>query len=407
MSVIDTLFKYLENAIYNPTNAVLDIEKLPEEFQDFGSGLQYFVECTMEASAFANALTRGELHVEAPRNNEIAATLKSLHASLRHLTWQTKQVAKGDYSQRVAFMGEFSDSFNMMVEQLAERQKKLENEIVVIQKKSASLEQSAILLTNLIQHVPQQIFVIEKETFKILLMNDMAKSEVENDPDYLMNFVRQKTNGEISDKEQESEVKYTHNGHDRYFNIKFYSMEWYNSNADILVVNDISATKIKMQDLETQAYRDVMTQLYNRAYGMFMLDNWLVDKKQFVLIFTDLDKLKYVNDEFGHNEGDMYIINASNILKAFSENCVACRLGGDEFMLLVPNIGHDEAHAIMKGIFESFTNHPYLVDKEFSYSMSYGIVAVDIDNELPASAILEMADERMYENKRMKKMQRD
>ena len=54
-------------------------------------------------------------------DNEIAASLKSLHASLKHLTWQAQQVAKGDYNQRVDFMGDFSIAFNNMIEQLNQR----------------------------------------------------------------------------------------------------------------------------------------------------------------------------------------------------------------------------------------------------------------------------------------------
>ena len=402
--VADILYKYLENAIYNPSNAVLDVEKLPEDFQDAASGLQYFVECALEADALAKALERGNLGAKVPDSgNEMASSIKSLYASLKHLTWQTKQIAKGDYSQNVTFMGEFSDSFNMMVEQLAERQKKLEDEVALTQKKSASLEQGVTLLTALIQYVPQQIFVVEENTLNILIMNDAAKNEMDNDPDYLTNLMRYKPCDADPKKGQEIEVTITHGKNVRYFIVKFYSMEWFGSNAEIIVANDVSATRIMMQDLEAQAYRDVMTGLFNRTYGIFVLNRWLAERKRFALIFADLDKLKYVNDEFGHSEGDKYIINAGNTLKTISVDCVACRLGGDEFMMLVPNMVYDEAHSAMMGISEKFANHPYLEDKTFSYNMSFGIVAVDADNELPSSAILEMADERMYENKRAKK----
>jgi two-component system, cell cycle response regulator len=50
----------------------------------------------------------------------LAGSLKTLHASLRHLTWQTKQIAQGDLTQRIDFLGEFSSSFNCMVESLDE-----------------------------------------------------------------------------------------------------------------------------------------------------------------------------------------------------------------------------------------------------------------------------------------------
>ncbi|MCK9390711.1 MAG: response regulator [Syntrophales bacterium] len=68
---------------------------------------------------FVYHLGRGEINVEPPRGNMIIfQSLKTLHASLRNLTWITKQVAAGDFSQQVSFMGEFSAAFNSMTEQL-------------------------------------------------------------------------------------------------------------------------------------------------------------------------------------------------------------------------------------------------------------------------------------------------
>jgi PAS domain S-box-containing protein len=101
------------------------VEKLPPDFQDLGKGLKYLGECILETRKFATALSRGELDEASPsRNNEIAAPLKSLQSSLQHLTWQTQQVAMGDYQQHVDFMGDFSIAFNTMVQQLEERRKK-------------------------------------------------------------------------------------------------------------------------------------------------------------------------------------------------------------------------------------------------------------------------------------------
>jgi two-component system, sensor histidine kinase and response regulator len=68
---------------------------------------------------FVYHLGRGEINVEPLRGNMIIfQSLKALHASLRNLTWITKQVAAGDFSQQVSFMGEFSAAFNSMTEQL-------------------------------------------------------------------------------------------------------------------------------------------------------------------------------------------------------------------------------------------------------------------------------------------------
>ena len=64
-------------------------------------------------------LASGDLSATLPRGGlQVTHSLKSLQANLRHLTWKTQQIASGDFSQRVDFMGEFSAAFNSMVGQL-------------------------------------------------------------------------------------------------------------------------------------------------------------------------------------------------------------------------------------------------------------------------------------------------
>lgn len=69
----------------------------------------------VELSGYAFAISRGDLGRPLAASGAMAGALKSLQASLRHLTWQTQRVAAGDFSQRVDFMGEFSEAFNSMV----------------------------------------------------------------------------------------------------------------------------------------------------------------------------------------------------------------------------------------------------------------------------------------------------
>ena len=398
------LFHYLNNVIYNPTNAFLDIEKLPENFREFGKGLKFFSESVMEINKLIKSLSRGILTDQLPsQNNELAAPLKSLQASLKHLTWQTKQIADGDYHQRVDFMGDFSESFNTMVEQLEERQHKLKDKIVKIKKKTHALEQSNLLLTALMHYIPQQIIVIDRDTGKTLLLNDIAVNEVNNDANFIKNLMIILSDYKDLESGSEIAVTYAQGIHARYLIIRIYYLEWNKSNAQVLAISDVSATKTKIEELEMQAYRDSITHLYNRTFGMLTLDSWLLEKKRFALIFADLDSLKNINDKFGHIEGDIYIMNAAKHLKTFSRNAVVCRIGGDEFMLLAPDTDYNEAMSTMGKIFRNFENDEYLNDKTFSYSISFGVIAVGTDNKLSASDILSIADERMYENKRMKK----
>ncbi|MCL2874348.1 MAG: ATP-binding protein [Defluviitaleaceae bacterium] len=122
--VADILFNYLRDVVYDPDNAFLDIEALPEPFQSLGQGLQYFAESVLDAKMLATSMSKGDLNFNTSLSrNEITAPLKSLQASLRHITWQAQQVAKGDYQQRVDYLGELSEAFNSMVMQLDEKQR--------------------------------------------------------------------------------------------------------------------------------------------------------------------------------------------------------------------------------------------------------------------------------------------
>ena len=127
--VADMLFECMRGIIYNPQGSSLDIENLPEAFTDVGKGLLYLNEVLIETKRFAHELSVGNLNCTVPRpGNEMVAPLKSLHAALTHLTWQAKQVANGNYKQRVDFMGEFSTAFNNMTEQLEQQRQINERE---------------------------------------------------------------------------------------------------------------------------------------------------------------------------------------------------------------------------------------------------------------------------------------
>ena len=77
----------------------------------------------LQTKEFILNLSEGNLDVEAPRGNRLIDPFKELQANLRHLVWQTREIAKGDYGQQIDFMGNFSDSFNSLVNALVEKKK--------------------------------------------------------------------------------------------------------------------------------------------------------------------------------------------------------------------------------------------------------------------------------------------
>lgn len=100
----------------------MDVKSLPMEEQRLAQGIVQLCQWVREAKAFSRSLAKGNIDVNPPgAENELASELKNMQGNLRHLTWQVEQIAKGDYNQKVNFMGVFSDAFNRMTQQLRER----------------------------------------------------------------------------------------------------------------------------------------------------------------------------------------------------------------------------------------------------------------------------------------------
>lgn len=88
--------------------------------QDQDARLSELLSDMQAVQSFALALSKGDLSRSLDAKGVMAGAFKAVQGSLRHLTWQTRMIARGDFSQRVDFMGEFSESFNSMVRSLSE-----------------------------------------------------------------------------------------------------------------------------------------------------------------------------------------------------------------------------------------------------------------------------------------------
>ena len=138
------LFEYLRSILYDSKVQPLDVSALDEPYQKLGLGLQYLDQAVQELKAYSAALSVGNLSACYPsRDNPLCENLKNIHANLNHLTWQAKQVAKGDYSQMVSYLGEFSEAFNTMTAQLKEREQALKKEAQLEKDYADSLELEA------------------------------------------------------------------------------------------------------------------------------------------------------------------------------------------------------------------------------------------------------------------------
>lgn len=114
------------------------------------------------AGAFVSALACGQLDVVPPPRNHLIAPFKQLHSNLKHLVWQTQEVAQGNYSQRVDFLGDFAEAFNAMIDGLRDK-KRLQEELqrardeleVRVRQRTEELNQSLVELKNAQAHMVQ------------------------------------------------------------------------------------------------------------------------------------------------------------------------------------------------------------------------------------------------------------
>lgn len=114
----------------------IDVEKHDNENErELGKKLNQLIDFIQEAHEFIIPLSKGKLHdIKIQPKNYLASPFKELHSRLVHLTWQAKQVAKGDYGQRVDFMGDFSEAFNSMIVALEQNEKLLKKKIDELEK---------------------------------------------------------------------------------------------------------------------------------------------------------------------------------------------------------------------------------------------------------------------------------
>ena len=158
------------------------------------------------------------------------------------------------------------------------------------------------------------------------------------------------------------------------------------------------------QRLQTLSLRDEMTGAYNRR-GMYICYKKMLAQAQkgdalFVSV-VDMDGLKYINDTFGHKEGDFGIQTVCNVLMETSrENEICVRSGGDEFFLI--GIGKytkgDEAERALKYT-EAITERSEMLAKDYNISASIGCVVYENLKAISLDAALSEADERMYHYK--------
>ena len=145
--------------------------------------------------------------------------------------------------------------------------------------------------------------------------------------------------------------------------------------------------------MEKQMYDDPLTGIYNRKYyeSRIKYSSGITDSS---IVYIDLDHLKYINDNYGHNTGDEYLKKAVIHLKnSFRTSDLIIRMGGDEFLVILKGCRLKAAEIIMDKALSSFrqTN-----DTKYPCSFSYGISYISDDGTKTVPQAIAEADMKMY-----------
>jgi diguanylate cyclase (GGDEF)-like protein len=159
------------------------------------------------------------------------------------------------------------------------------------------------------------------------------------------------------------------------------------------------------QELERLATTDDLTGLWNRRHFLALAEDerrrHKDEQRPLALLIFDIDLFKLVNDQFGHDAGDAVIRHVADICRdELGRSGILARLGGEEFVLLLPETSGGQAVARAEEIRRRLQATPFEVDgADVTVTVSIGVSEADAETE-SIGALMKRADQALYQAKR-------
>lgn len=168
----------------------------------------------------------------------------------------------------------------------------------------------------------------------------------------------------------------------------------------------IEEQKAKLEDDEEQmrilSTSDPLTGLFNRRYmNEFLkrqIQSIIKKNKHIGIIIGDVDDFKIINDTYGHIVGDSVLVEIGKlIISNIREKDIACRFGGDEFIIILPECSLENSYKRAEGVKEAINNFIFKNDKNelFSVNMSFGVASFPENGTIIDNVII-AADKALY-----------
>ncbi len=207
----------------------------------------------------------------------------------------------------------------------------------------------------------------------------------------------------------------TKTGQMRWYEVQATDIRYKNHAALLIAGQDITKTKTLLEEISQQLLRDALTGVYNRRYfnETIMQEIKRADRygHHTSFIMGDVDHLKIINDTYGHLVGDQVLQGVAQALESSVRAAdMVVRYGGDEFLVVLPQTGEDQAQAVVSRIQDNFAD--WLAEQVQMGSLdcdvpaqvgfSMGIASCPPGDEVAVEEVLNRADEEMYRVKQAK-----
>jgi diguanylate cyclase (GGDEF)-like protein len=164
-------------------------------------------------------------------------------------------------------------------------------------------------------------------------------------------------------------------------------------NGSVVAFRDVSARRALEDELRWQAEHDSLTKLFNRGWFEAQLEQECNRVRRTgqaaMLLFIDLDRFKYINDTAGHVAGDRLLLEVSQRLKSrLRGSDYLARMGGDEFAVLLTNVGASDLMSLADGFRRVLTATPFTYGgKSYRITLSIGCAKIDDTAWSPGDAM--------------------
>ena len=174
---------------------------------------------------------------------------------------------------------------------------------------------------------------------------------------------------------------------------------------------NVTERKRLEEELKKLAHFDNLTDSCNRGYGLALLGRQLKlakrNKTKILLAYLDVDNFKDINDSFGHEEGDKVLKEVVKLFKStLREIDIICRIGGDEFLLILPDSSLKDIPLIKERLNKNLERLNQILDKPYKIKFSIGFSCYNPGNPQSIDELIKIADKKMYKEKNSKNKKR-